>query len=120
MSDTVERVEPMRITDKETNTTYELDFNRDAIRFAEARQFRIEDVSDYPNTKIPELFFYAFRMHHKNMAKNQTDAILNDKLGGLTGAMLERLVLLYEQAALSNTIQTDEDMGKNAKVTVEL
>lgn len=119
MSETVERVEPMRITDKDANTTYELDFNRDAIRFAEARQFRIEDVSDYPNTKVPELFYYAFRMHHKNLARTQTDDILK-KLGGLTGAMVERLLLLFEQAAFADTIQTDEDMEKNSKMAVEL
>lgn len=119
MSDKTERVESMKITDSEKNVTYELDFNRDAVRFAEARQFQVEDVSRYPNTKIPELFYYAFRMHHKNLARAQTDAIF-DMLGGLTGDMLERLVLLYEQAALSNTIQTNEDMGKNARMTVEL
>lgn len=113
------RVQPIRLTDNDTGVTYELDFNRDAIRFAEARQFRIEDVVDYPNTKVPELFYYAFRMHHKNLARAQTDDILK-KLGGLTSAMIERLFLLFEQAAMADTIQPDEDMGKNSRMTVEL
>lgn len=118
MSD-FERVPSIKITDHETDTTYELDFCRDSVRFAEARGFKTDDVSDYPVTKIPEFWFYSFRMHHKNMAKNQTDALL-DKMGGMTPQIAARLIELYNQAATSNNIQDDEDLAKNAKVTVEL
>lgn len=118
MSD-FERVQPIKITDKESDVTYTLDFCRDSVRFAEARGFKTDDVSDYPVTKIPEFWFYAFRMHHKNVAKNQTDALL-DKMGGMTPQIAARLIELYNQAATSNNIQDDEDLAKNAKVTVEL
>lgn len=118
MSD-FERVPSIKITDNDTGNVYELDFCRDSVRFAEARGFKTEDVSDYPVTKVPEFWFYAFRMHHKNMAKNQTDALL-DKMGGLTPQIAARLIELYNQAATSNNIQDDEDLAKNAKVTVEL
>jgi hypothetical protein len=114
-----ERIMPIRITDNDTGNVYELDFCRESVKFAEARGFKTEDVSDFPVTKIPEFWFYAFRMHHKNMAKNQTDALL-DKVGGLTPQIASRLIELYNQAATSNNIQDDEDLAKNAKVTVEL
>jgi hypothetical protein len=114
-----ERITPIKYTDKDTGNVYELDFCRESVKFAEARGFKTEDVSDYPVTKIPEFWFYAFRMHHKAMAKNQTDALL-EKMGGLTPNITERLVDLYNQAATSNIIQDDEDLAKNARVTVEL
>lgn len=114
-----ERIMPIRITDNDTGNVYELDFCRESVKFAEARGFKTEDVSDYPVTKIPEFWFYAFRMHHKNVAKNQTDALL-EKLGGITPQIAARLIELYNQAATSNNIQDDEDLAKNAKVTVEL
>lgn len=114
-----DRVMPIKITDNDTGNVYELDFNRESVRFAEARGFKQEDLSDYPATKIPEFWFYSFRMHHKNMAKNQTDALL-EKMGGLSPNVAARLVELYNQAATSNNIQDDEDLAKNAKVTVEL
>ena len=34
--------------------------------------------------------------------------------------LLERLVMLYQQAQFSNNIQDDEDLEKNGSVTVEL
>lgn len=116
-----ERVLPIRITDNESGETYELDFNRDAIVFAERiRKFDLDDVLRYPGTKVPELFYYSFRMHHKNMSEAQTTDILNNKLGGVSPEMLERLMKLYDQARLSNNVQTDEDLAKNSRVTVEM
>jgi len=120
MSDN-ERVKPLRITDNDTGNVYELDFCRESIAFAEGREFQLEDVTNFPVTGIPKLWYYAFRMNHKNLARSQTDALL-EKLGGLTDEMLERLLLLYNQAALSNSsvFQSKDDLAKNAKVTVEL
>lgn len=114
-----ERVKSMRVSDNTTGASYELDFSRESIRFAEARGFSPDDVTRYPVTRMPELFFYAFRKNHKNLAKSQTDALL-EKMGGLTQTMLERLLQLYNQAALAHLIASDEDAEKNADVTVEL
>ena len=114
-----ERVQPMRVTDNDTGDTYTLDFNRDSVRFAEDRRFDISEVPTFPATKIPELWYYAFRMHHRKMDRYHTDALL-EKIGGLTKSMIERLVLLYQQACVSNNIQDEEDLAKNARVTVEL
>lgn len=115
-----EHINPMRIIDKENDITYELDFSRESIIFAEARGFEPEDVAKTPVTKIPEFWFYAFRKNHKNLARSKTDALL-EKLGGLTDTMIERLLLLYNQAAMANNIfQKEEDLEKNAKMAVEL
>lgn len=114
-----DRIQPIKLTDNDTNETYELDFSRDSIRFAEQRGFKVDEVTDYPVTKFPEIFFYAFRMHHKNLSRTQTDA-LYEKLGGYTPKFLERLIMLYNQAALANNIVEDEDAAKNAHMTVEM
>lgn len=114
-----DRVQPIKLTDNDTNETYELDFSRDSIRFAEQRGFKVDEVTDFPVTKFPEFFFYAFRMHHRNLSRTQTDA-LYEKLGGYTPKFLERLIMLYNQAALANNIVEDEDAAKNAHVTVEM
>lgn len=119
-----ERVNAIKITDnngiiREAGEVYELDFNRDAIRFAEARGFKPEEITDFPVTRVPELFYYSFRMNHRNVAKDKTDKFM-EAWGGLPKSVLERLVLLYNQAAMSNTFQLDEDAGKNSVATVEM
>jgi tryptophanase len=120
MDNVKERINPIRINDAENGMNYELDFNRDSVRFAENREFVTEDVPKYPATKVPELFWYAFRMHHKSMSRAQTDALL-DRIGGLSPAALERLILLFQQAQFSNVINSDdEEQGKNGAVTVTL
>lgn len=111
------KVNPIKIT--VSGEVYELDFSRESIKFAEARQFNPDEVLLYPVTKIPEFFYYAFRKNHKNVARSQTDAIL-EKMGGITPAFIERLSQLYTQAALSHLIVTEEDGAKNAEVTVEM
>lgn len=118
MESNEKRVNSMKITMNGEGVTYELDFNRDAVEFAERREFLVEDVFKFPQTKGPELFYYAFRMHHKNLAKANTDEILR-KIGGLTPKMIDRLTTLFNQAQMSNNIQDDEDLEKNGAVTVE-
>lgn len=114
-----ERVKSLKLTDNDSGDTFELDFNRDAVKFAEDREFQLDDVWKFPQTKVRELFWYAFRWHHKNVSKQRSDALL-DKMGGLTQKILERLILLYQQAQMSNAFQDDEDLEKNVAVTVEL
>lgn len=114
-----DRVRPVRLVG-ENGDEYILDFSRDSVRFAEQRGFKPDEVLDFPTTKIPEMFFYAFRKNHKNLAKNQTDKILEEELGGMTEALLTRLMQLYNQAALTHVVVTDEEAAKNARMTVEL
>ncbi len=112
-------VKPITLTDKTDNTTYTLEFNRASVEFAEQRGFKIEDVADYPMTKLPELFFYAFRMHHKNVAREKTDKILFS-LGGIPEGMVDRLAELYQLPfnALS-VVDEDTEERKNSNWKVE-
>lgn len=119
MIDDLGRVMSIKITDNETHETYELDFSRDSIRFAEKNGFKLEEVPVFPVTKFPELFYYALRMHHKNLARTQTDALYR-KLGGYTEKFLERLIMLYNQAACSNNLIEEEEAEKNSLMTVEM
>ena len=47
---------------KSDTEEFTLEFNRESIKFAEMRGFKIDEVSSFPMTKVPELFFYAFRI----------------------------------------------------------
>lgn len=111
-------VKPIIIKDPDHGQTYTLEFSRDTVRFAEGRGFDISDVAKFPMSKIPELFYYAFRMHHKNLSRSQTDAILFDGLGGVPEGLMERLGQLY--AAPFDTLMLDEGEAKNGTMTVEL
>lgn len=113
------RVMPLRITDHDGDKVYELDFSRESIKFAENKGFKVSEVTDFPATKIPEFFYYAFRKNHKNVARSQTDALL-EKMGGLTGPILERMFQLYNQATVTHLLIDEEEFAKNTEVTVEL
>ena len=98
---------------------YILEFNRDSIKFAEARGFKAQTLEEgISMSAIEDLFFYSFRMHHPNMSKANTDKILYDELGGLHDGMIERLADLY--LAPFNTLVATGDSAKNSKMTVEL
>jgi hypothetical protein len=118
--DVKQTIPAMKVTDDETGNVYELDFSREAVKFAENHGFKISEALDFPTTHIPTLFYYAFRKNHRNVARDKTDALLTE-LGGLQGKYLVRLVDLYQQAALYNVVRgDDEEEVKNSKVTVEL
>ncbi len=70
-------------------------------------------------TKIYELFFYAFRKHHKNVSRQKTDAIINDYFGGIGGLpeeLLPRLGELYAQPFAT----LEDKQGKKGKATITL
>lgn len=123
-NDAEERIPAIELTNGETGKTYTLDFNRDSVVFAESRGFEVDNVLKYPVTNFPELFYIAFRMHHGpkngNITRTQTDEIYK-ALGGFSPDFLQRLILLYNQAAYSNNaVETTEEMGKNSSWTVTL
>ena len=116
-----EKVRPIIIHDTDEGRDYTLEFNLESVRFAQQRGFDSDDLSRYPVIKTEELFYYAFRMHHKAVPKEKTDRILWDKLGGISNlpdGFIERLILLYYDPI--NAVKTAEDGGKNANVTVEM
>lgn len=105
---------------KSKDTEYTLEFNKESVKFAEQRGFKYEEVAEFPMTKIPEFFFYAFRMHHPKVARNQTDAILFEELGGIPDGMIDRLVDLYLQPFEALTVVEEGGERKNSKWTVEM
>jgi len=113
-----EVVKPIILHDEENGDVFTLEFNRESVKFAENRGFNVDDVGRFPMSKIPEFFFYAFRMHHKNVSREKTDKILFDELGGLPDGFIERLYLLY--SAPFDALVSKEDSRKNSKMTVEL
>ena len=113
-----EKVKPIKLTDTATGDTYTLEFNREAVKFAESRGFAITEVEKFPMT-IYDLFYYAFRMHHRNVPREKTDKIIDDGFGGIAGipaGMLERLVELY--ADTFGTLYDENE--ENPRMVVEL
>ena len=113
----MEHVKPIVIKDSENNREYTLEFNRDSIRFAESRGFKLNDVDDYSMTKIPEFFWYAFRMHHPSVSLNQAEKLL-ERIGGINDAVGRRLGELW--AVPYETLNPTDGEEKNGAVTVEL
>lgn len=115
-----ERVKPIILRDTESGTEYTLEFNRESIRFAEARGFDLNDLDKFPMSRIPDLFYYSFRMHHKNISREKTDKIIFDEWGGigsLPDGLMERLVMLYAEPFNGTNVG---EKAKNSKITVEL
>lgn len=115
-----ERVSPVRLTDEQSGQVYELDFSRESIAFAERNRFKLEEALEFPVTGLRDLFYYAFRKNHRNVARDKTDKMIERWGGGLPEKLLTRLVLLYRQAQMSNAVQVDEDAEKNSGLTLEL
>lgn len=111
----MERIKPITIKDNENKREYTLEFDRDSVRFAEGRGFKLEDVDAYSMTKVPEFFWYAFRMHHKSVSLAQAEEILK-QIGGLNEAIAKRLVELWMQTY--NSLGNEET--KNPNMAVEL
>ena len=118
--ETKELAKPIRLVDNETGESYILEFDRDTVRWAEQRGFDPDLVTKFPMTVGADFFFYAFRMHHRNIARDKTDKILFDYLGGInetTGKILARLMELYY--ATFSTL-SDEEAQENPRMAVEL
>lgn len=113
-----EEVRPIRLIDKENGDAYTLEFDRDAVKFAESRGFDIDEVGHLPYIKTVELFWYAFRMHHKSVSLEKAERILTEDLGGMPDGMMERLAQLYSKPY--EVLVQDEEKAKNAKMTVEM
>ena len=112
-----ERVKPIIIHDVENNRDYTLEFNRDTIKFAEGRGFKLADVDNFPMTKVPEFLWYAFRMHHPSVSLAQAEKLL-DRMGGMSEAFGRRLGELW--AAPFEALATEDGEEKNVTVTVDL
>lgn len=111
-------IKPIEIKDNKTNDIFVLEFSRDTVRFAESRGFDIANIEHSPMTSISDLFFYAFRMHHPKVAKEKTDKMLFEELGGMPAGLLERLQELYVAPFEALTVVASDDERKNSNLTV--
>ena len=89
-------VKPMKITDTTNGDVFTLEFDKESVRFAESRGFDIDDVAKYPLTKVEELFWYAFRKHHKRVDLLKARKLL-EGIGPLPEDFIERLASLYAE-----------------------
>ena len=115
--ETKELAKPIRLVDNETGESYILEFDRDTVRWAEQRGFDPDLVTKFPMTVGADFFFYAFRMHHRNIARDKTDKILFDGLGGLNEDELGYLGKLY--AAPFESLIASEDESNPRKMAVK-
>ena len=110
-----ERVNPILLT-MEDGTEYTLEFSRKSVEWAERRGFSIDDLSEHMMIRVPELFYYSFRMHHSNVTKQQSDDILFEQMGGINEDIVKRLGELWAQG-YESLINSEP---KNSKVTITL
>lgn len=121
----METINPMVVTDRTTDTKYTLDFSRESVKFAEMQGFVVSNISKFPTTTVPKLWYLAFRKNHKSLSEDQTNKLFKKLFpDGIPFQYVTRLLELYNQAATSGVIlMTDEDEdneGKNPDVAVEL
>jgi len=93
-----ERIKPITLTDTNTEKVYTLEFNRKAIKEAEANGFDITIAGRKPVTAFTILWRYAFKMHHPEVTPEQAEQIL-DEIGEISAALTERLFALYQAGA---------------------
>ena len=112
------QIKPIILKDDNNGDIFVLEFNRDTVKYAEARGFKISAFDEgVVVSTTEELFFYAFRMHHPNKSRADTDKILYEKLKGMPTGMLERLIDLYVLPI--NALKQDDEEAKNSTMTVE-
>lgn len=116
---TDEKVNPIIITDNESGAEYTLEFSRESVKFAEQRGFSMNDIERYPMTKLPELFYYAFRMHHKMIPREKTDKLFERMI--FPKGFFERLGKLYALPLSFLAEETEEENeGENPTITVQM
>ena len=116
----MERVKPIILHDKKYNKDYTIEFNREAIKFAESSKFVVRDVDLYPMTKIPEMIWYGMMMHHPKVTLKDVEDLV-ERMGGVNTigeAVGQRLGELW--AVPYGTLADEDGDEKNAEVTVEL
>lgn len=113
-----EEIRPIILTDTETGEKYTLEFTTESVKYAQLKEFSIDDLDKKPLVVLPDLFYYAFRAHHRNISREKVDKIRKE-VEPISTAFLERLCQLYYLPYLE-MVDDGEEERKNAKVTVEL
>lgn len=124
IADKEAEVKPIVLRFTDTNQVYTLEFNRQTITYAEKNGFplnpfnREQVIFEKPIEVLEDLFYYSFMKNHRGISKTITDKILYDDLGGMSTAIMERLMELYF-LGYSSLISTEEK-PKNSTLAVEM
>lgn len=109
----IKKVEPLRF--EYDGKEYTLEFSRKTVADAERGGFTIDDITEHMMVRVPELFYYAFKMHHPFIKKTDTDKILFEGFGGLTNEELKRLGDLYAEPYNSLINKEEDGESKNSR-----
>lgn len=114
----MDRVKPIVIRDNEKGVEYTLQFNRESALFTNNQGFKPSEMTDNLEGMLPILFYGAFRMHHKDVARSKTNALLEELLP-LSDEFLTRLIELYAEPRQA-LVNNEPAERKNPNLTVEL
>ena len=109
------RVEPIRLKFKD-GKEYVLEFSRGSVEEAEDNGFKRFDFVDKIMKRTTEIFYFAFKMHHPEITKEETDKILFEDIGGMPDGMLDRLTDLFN--APYDSLINETGKPKNANLTI--
>ena len=118
LADEVDELRPIVITDNETGDQYTLEYDAESVSYAEGRQFKINDVEDYPVTGIRDLFVYAFRKHHKMLPREKAIRIY-ELTKPLPQGCVERLIKMF-MSPYNGIVVAKGEERKNERMTVEM
>lgn len=114
----LKEINPIILTDTETATEYTLEFTAETVKYAQKNGFNYNEIDTKPMVVIPELFAYAFRANHKNLAQYKIKELWDELTeGGMPDGFIERLVALYIKPM--ECLLSKEGEAKNSKVTVK-
>ena len=107
MAEKKEILKPVEIENPDTGKRYTLTFTRETVKEAESNGFKVNEIDQFPLTRIPEMFYYSFLANHKDeVTRAETDEIL-DMIGGIADmpdGLLKRLGELYANGFKSLTV----------------
>lgn len=84
-----------RLTIKDGDKTFTLEFTRSTVSTLERQGFVAEDVSRKPAMMLPMLFAGAFLANHRGVKREKIDAIYA-RMTNKTG-LIEKLVEMYNE-----------------------
>lgn len=111
-----EKINPMIIADPDEGREYTLEFNRRSVVKTEQAGFNVNELESKSMTMVPLMFWGAFLMHHPYITKEQTDAILFDKLEGLNADEMAHLGKLYAAPFQTLVARGDEENPRKLAV----
>ena len=108
--------EPIRFKTSD-GKEYVLEFNRRTVKLAEENGLTLDNIESKMMSTIPDLFYYAFKMHQSWINKDETDRILFDEFKGLTDEELKHIVELYVEPYNTLINVSDGDEKNSRTVT---